>query len=134
MTVAHEIFDVFGFVVALTGLIHIYVKGEMSRRFIAVTIAVLLLGLGGVVVYEHIEHRRLVEKVQTHIRESLVSGPKTVEELADGMQFGEQPLLKEALDDVTEDGGVKSQMYSLAQTDGSVVHKVLLYYNARAVN
>jgi len=58
MTIAHEIFDIFGFIVALLGLYRMWVEAEVSRKFIVAAVTLLLLGLGGVVGYEYFAHRK----------------------------------------------------------------------------
>jgi hypothetical protein len=131
MTIVHEIFDVLGFIVALLGLYQMWVKAELSRRFIVVAVAFLLSGLGGVVVYEHIVEQRNLKRVKSQVIELLRSGPETVEELEGGLRVEELPLLKQALDDGELNGDVRSSRYSLSQADGSVSHLVRLYYRPR---
>jgi hypothetical protein len=129
MNLVHEIFDVFGFIVALVGLTNMYARGEMNRKLLVVAIGLLLTGLGVVVAYEYLDHRSSVQKNQIGIIRLLGSGPKTQEELASGLEIGKRdlPLLWEAIDRVEESGDVDSERYTLSQPDSSASHAVRLF-------
>ena len=130
MNVFHKLLDIFCFVVALLALVNEFRRGQVGRRFTVLAVGLLLAALGGVVLFEYIDHQESVHKVQRRVVATLASGgSKTLDELVDGLGV-EEPLLKEALDGISGNE-VTSTLYTLSQSDGSVTHQVRLYYKAR---
>jgi len=132
---AHYLFDVFAFVVAIAHLVHIYRREAQAdgKRWLVITVAALLIALGGAVVYDAAQHQSAVMQVESRIASMVETDARSFDEIFHNLPFGDIPLVSEALGNLVDHGKIRYDVVVLSQPDNSIQHQVGLYHSNTAI-
>jgi hypothetical protein len=132
----HNLFDVVAFVVAIAHLVHIYKReGQVGgKRWLVITVAGLLMAMGGAVIYDAAEHRSALAQVESRIAAMLRTDARSFDEIFHNLPFSDIPLVSEALGDLVDRGKIGYDVVVLSQRDNSIQHQVGLYHSNTAIN
>lgn len=127
LTDVHLYVDLIALVAAGLTLIPIY--RDYGRKFFSVALVLLFLCVAALSVAITRLHQSELLRVQVHIVESLRSGPKTFDELAQSLGYKEVGQLSVALDAMLDAGSeIRHDDIRLQNCDGSILAVVRRYY------